>query len=62
MKEYGHFCLNNFVGSVVDKDALLDLHEGDLVAADVSFHACKKRGKWVQYVYFGNLTKLKEVI
>lgn len=62
MKEFGSFAFNQFYGEVSESDALLNLHEGDLVSADVRFFTYKKRGKWVQRVRFSDLIKLKEVI
>lgn len=59
-KEYGKWQHNKFIGTVALDDALLDLHEGDIISARLSFHICKYKGKWVQRVCFDNLIKLKE--
>ena len=62
VKKHGRYEFESFYGTVSDKDALLDLHPGDLISAELSFFACKHRGRWQQEVLFRDVVKLKEVI
>lgn len=59
LQVYGRWGYDSMVGTACLKDALIDLHEGDVVAADVSFHACKIKGHWQQRVFFSNFERLK---
>ena len=61
LKKHGKWEWETFYGTASDKDALLDLHPGDLIAAELSFYACKPRGRWQQHVSFNKVVKLKEI-
>ncbi len=61
LKERGRWQFNTFHGSVSGTDALLNLHKGDLVAAELSFYVTHAKGKKEQRVLFNNVVKLKEI-
>lgn len=61
LKERGRWKFNTFHGSVSGNDALLNLHKGDLVAAEQSFYVTQAKGKKEQRVLFNNVVKLKEI-
>ena len=62
LKESGRWKFNTFQGSVSGTDALLNLHKGDLVAAELSFYVTQAKGKKKeQRVLFNNVVKLKEI-
>ena len=61
LKEHGRWTYNEFIGTALLNNALLDLHVGDIVAAELSFHVCKNKGHWEQEVLFDDVVKLKEV-
>lgn len=57
LKEYGRWKYDEFMGTATLDDALLNLHEGDIISARLSFHVCKRKGKLEQQVSFHNLIK-----
>ena len=59
IKEYGKWGSNEFIGTIVLKDALVDIHEGDLVYAELSFLVCGSKDNPYQHVSINNLIKLK---
>jgi hypothetical protein len=59
IKEHGRWKFNEFIGTISCKDALVDIHEGDLVAAELSFYVCCEEHP-DQRVLIKNLIKLKE--
>lgn len=61
LKKHGKWEWETFYGTASDGDALLDLHPGDVIACDLSFHAYKRKGHWQQHVSIDKIIKLKEV-
>ena len=61
VKGYGRFEFDEFIGTVSCEDALLDLHEGDVLLGNMSFFVYKHKGRLLQRVSLSNLVKMKEV-
>ena len=61
LKKHGKWEWESFYGTASLKDAMIDLHPGDLIVCDLSFHAYKIKGRWEQHVSFDHIVKLKEV-
>lgn len=59
IKEHGKWTFNEFIGTITCNDALIDIHEGDLVSAELSFYVSGKKHP-NQYVLIKNLIKLKK--
>ena len=51
-------CVNQFIGTLVGPDALMDLHEGDIITTDMIFTTGKKHGRIQQFVTFHHVQKL----
>lgn len=60
-KDAGRFAVNDFFGTVFDDDAMVDIHEGDLVLAKMYFHVHGPKDDPVQCTSFSNIIKLKEI-
>lgn len=56
--EEGQMCVNQFIGTLVGSDALMDLHEGDIITTDMIFTTGKKHGRIQQFVTFHHVQKL----
>lgn len=61
LRKHGKWEWETFYGKASQDDALINLHVGDVIAADLRFHAYKRNGRWQQHVSFDNIVKLKEV-
>lgn len=45
----------------VDSDAMVDIHEGDLIATEMTFHVYGPKNHPIQRTSFSNIIKLKEI-
>lgn len=60
-KDPGKWTINEFFGTAICNDAMVDIHEGDLIATELTFHVFGPKDHPVQGISFSNIIKLKEV-
>lgn len=60
-KDPGKWGVNEFFGTAICNDAMVDIHEGDLIATEMTFHVYGPKDDPVQCTSFSNIIKLKEI-
>ena len=60
-KDPGKWGVNEFFGTAICNDAMVDIHEGDLIATEMSFHVYGPKNHPVQRTSFSNIIQVSQV-